>query len=285
MLLYYTNLEMTKENKKIKKVGVALSGGGWRGLAHVGVLKVLEKNNIPIDFIAGVSIGSVVGGFYAYTKNIEKVEEIALSNNWRHTLSLFFDPSLSQGLINGRKIKIFIENIIGKIHFKDLKIPFSVVTTDIKTGKAVIMDKGEVATAIRASSSIPLIFKPVKLGNSLLVDGGLSIPVPAGVVRGMGADIVIAVNLDADYFSDTKDSNFGFYKIANNSIKLLRYNLSSSNIRDADIIINPKVGNVGWNKFIDSKSVILAGEEAMQLSILQLKELIKHKSSSTLGDV
>lgn len=270
---------------KQPKIGLALGSGGPKGLSHIGIIKVLEKNNIPIDFIAGVSIGSVVGGFYAYTKNIEKVEEIALSNNWRHTLSLFFDPSLSQGLINGRKIKIFIENIIGKIHFKDLKIPFSVVTTDIKTGKAVIMDKGEVATAIRASSSIPLIFKPVKLGNSLLVDGGLSIPVPAGVVRGMGADIVIAVNLDADYFSDTKDSNFGFYKIANNSVKLLRYNLASSNIRDADIIINPKVGKVGWNKFIDSKSVILAGEEAMQLSILQLKELIKHKSSSTLGDV
>ena len=270
---------------KQPKIGLALGSGGPKGLSHIGIIKVLEKNNIPIDFIAGVSIGSVVGGFYAYTKNIEKIEEIALSNNWRHTLSLFFDPSLSQGLINGRKIKIFIENIIGKIHFKDLKIPFSVVTTDIKTGKAVIMDKGEVATAIRASSSIPLIFKPVKLGNSLLVDGGLSIPVPAGAVRGMGADIVIAVNLDADYFSDIQDSNFGFYRIANNSIKLLRYNLSSSNIRDADIIINPKVGKVGWNKFIDSKSVILAGEEAMQLSILQLKELIKHKSSTTLGDV
>ena len=270
---------------KQPKIGLALGSGGPKGLSHIGIIKVLEKNNIPIDFIAGVSIGSVVGGFYAYTKNIEKIEEIALSNNWRHTLSLFFDPSLSQGLVNGRKIKIFIENIIGKIHFKDLKIPFSVVTTDIKTGKAVIMDKGEVATAIRASSSIPLIFKPVKLGNSLLVDGGLSIPVPAGVVRGMGADIVIAVNLDADYFSDIQDSNFGFYRIANNSIKLLRYNLSSSNIRDADIIINPKVGKVGWNKFIDSKSVILAGEEAMQLSILQLKELIKNRSSSTLGDV
>ncbi|HAX18346.1 MAG TPA: esterase [Actinobacteria bacterium] len=270
---------------KQPKIGLALGSGGPKGLSHIGIIKVLEKNNIPIDFIAGVSIGSVVGGFYAYTKNIEKIEEIALSNNWRHTLSLFFDPSLSQGLINGRKIKVFIENIIDKIHFKDLKIPFSVVTTDIKTGKAVIMDKGEVATAIRASSSIPLIFKPVKLGNSLLVDGGLSIPVPAGVVRGMGADIVIAVNLDADYFSDIQDSNFGFYRIANNSIKLLRYNLSSSNIRDADIIINPKVGKVGWNKFIDSKSVILAGEEAMQLSILQLKELIKNRSSSTLGDV
>ena len=265
---------------KHPKIGLALGSGGPKGLSHIGIIKVLEKNNIPIDFIAGVSIGSVIGGFYAYNKNIKKIEEIALSNNWRQTLPLFFDPSLYQGLVSGRKIKIFIENIIGKIHFKDLIIPFSVVATDIKTGKAVIMNKGEVAMAIRASSSIPLIFKPVKLGSSLLVDGGLSLPVPAGIVREMGADIVIAVNLDADYFSDTKNSSFGFYKMANNSIKLLRYHLASSNIRDADITINPKIGKVGWNKFIDSKSVILAGEEAMQLSILQLKELIKHGSSS-----
>ena len=265
---------------KQPKIGLALGSGGPKGLSHIGIIKVLEKNNIPIDFIAGVSIGSVVGGFYAYTKDIKKIEEIALSNNWRQTLPLFFDPSLYQGFVSGRKIKIFIENIIGKRHFKDLKIPFSVIATDVKTGETVIINEGEVALAIRASSSIPLIFKPIKLGSSLLVDGGLSLPVPAGIVREMGADIVIAVNLDADYFSDTKDSSFGFYKVADSSIKILRYHLASSNIRDADIVINPKIGKVGWNKFIDSKSVILAGEEAMQLSILQLKELIKHGSSS-----
>lgn len=262
------------------KIGLALGSGGPKGLSHIGIIKVLEKNNIPIDFIAGVSIGSVIGGFYAHTKDIKKIEEIALSNNWRQTLPLFFDPSLRQGFVNGRKIKAFIENIIGKIHFKDLKIPFSVVATDIKTGETVIINEGEVAKAIRASSSIPLIFKPVKSGSNLLVDGGLSMPVPTEIVRGMGADIVISVNLDADYFSDTEDSNFGFYRVANSSIKLLRHHLASSNIRDADIIINPKIGKVGWNKFIDSKNVILEGEEAMQLSISKLKKLIRQRSNS-----
>lgn len=262
------------------KIGLALGSGGPKGLSHIGIIKVLEENNIPIDFIAGASIGSVIGGFYASTKDIKKIEKIALSNSWRQTLPLFFDPSLRQGFVSGRKIKIFIENIIGKIHFKDLKIPFSVVATDIKTGETVIINEGEVALAIRASSSIPLIFKPLKLDSMLLVDGGLSLPVPVEVVRRMGADLVIAVNLDADYFSNTKDSSFGFYKVANSSIKLLRYHLASSNVKDADIAINPKIGKVGWNKFIDSKSVILAGEEAMQLSILQLKELIKHRSNS-----
>lgn len=262
------------------KIGLALGSGGPKGLSHIGIIKVLERNNIPIDFIAGSSIGSVIGGFYAYNKDIKKIEEIALSNNWRQTLPLFFDPSLQQGFVNGRKIKIFIENIISKIHFKDMQIPLSVIATDIKTGKAVIMDEGEVAMAIRASSSIPLIFKPVKSGGSLLVDGGLSLPVPAEIVRGMGADLVIAVNLDADYFSDTEESSFGFYRVADSSIKLLRYHLASSNVRDADIAISPKIGKVGWNKFIDSKNVISAGEEAMQLSILQLKKLIRNRSNS-----
>lgn len=260
------------------KIGLALGSGGPKGLSHIGIIKVLEENNIPIDFIAGASIGSVIGGFYASTKDIKKIEKIALSNNWRQTLPLFFDPSLRQGFVSGRKIKIFIENIIGKIHFKDLKIPFSVVATDIKTGETVVIDKGEVALAIRASGSIPLIFKPVKLGSRLLVDGGLSLPVPVSVVKKMGADLVVAVNLDADYFASNEDRSFGFYKVASDSIKLLRYHLASLNVKDADIVINPKIGKVGWNKFIDSKSVILAGEEAMQLSISNLKELITLKT-------
>jgi NTE family protein len=264
---------MTKQMRP--KIGLALGSGGPKGLSHIGIIKVLEENNIPIDFIAGSSIGSVIGGFYAATKDIKKIEEIALSNNWRQTLSLFFDPSLRQGFVSGRKIRNFIENIIGKINFKDLKIPLSVVTTDIKTGEAVVIDKGEVALAIRASSSIPLIFKPAKLNNRLLVDGGLSLPVPVSVVKKMGADLVVAVNLDADYFANNEDRSFGFYKVANSSIKLLRYHLASLNVKDADIVINPKIGKVGWNKFIDSKSVILAGEEAIQLSMLQLKKLIK----------
>lgn len=205
------------------KIGLALGSGGPKGLSHIGVIKVLEKNNIPIDFIAGTSIGSVIGGFYAATKDIKKIEEIALTNNWRQTLSLFFDLSLRQGFVDGKKIKNFIENVIGKIHFQYLKIPFSAVASDIKTGKAVVLNNGEVALAIRASSSIPLIFKPVKLENRLLVDGGLSLPVPAGVVRKMGADLVIAVNLDYDYFSNNEDNKFGVYKLANNSIRLLNY--------------------------------------------------------------
>jgi len=240
---------------KRPKIGLALGSGGPKGLAHIGVIKILEENNIPIDFIAGSSIGALIGGFYSATKDIGQVEKIALNANWRQLLSLI-DPSLQRGLIGGEKIKKFVERHIGKIKFQDLKIPFSAITTDLKTGEIISINQGEVASAIRASISIPLVFKPVERKGRLLADGGLSLPVPVKTARRMGAELVIAVNLDADYFAnnDNNKTNLGFYKIANNSINLLRYHLASWNIKEADIIVEPKfgikLGIVRWNKFL-----------------------------------
>ena len=263
---------------KRPKIGLALGSGGAKGLAHIGVIKILEENNIPIDFIAGSSIGAMVGGFYAAAKDVKQMEKTALGTNWRIILSLI-DPSLRQGLFYGEKVKNFIENHIDKIHFEDLKIPLSVVATDIKTGESVSINKGEVASAIRASISIPLVFKPVEREGKLLVDGGMSLPVPVEVARKMGAELIIAVNLDADYFTDGNNKNtaFSFYKIANNSINLLRHHLASSNVKDADIVISPKNGNVRWHRFLDGKKIILSGEEATKIILPQLKELIYQK--------
>jgi len=266
-------------NKERPKIGLALGSGGPRGLAHIGVIKVLEKNNIPVDFIAGSSIGALVGGFYAATKDIKQIEKIALSTNWRLILSLI-DPSLRQGLVGGEKIKNFIESYINKMRFQDLKIPFSAIATDIKNGDIVCINEGEVSSAIRASISLPLIFKPIKREDKLLADGGLSLPVPVKIVRKMGAELVIAINLDANYFTNNNNQNinFGFYKIANNSINLLRHHLASWNVKEADIIVEPKLGiKVGityWNKFLDGKNIILAGESAMKEKLPQLQKLI-----------
>jgi len=252
-------------NTKQPKIGLALGSGGPKGLAHIGVIKVLEENNIPIDFIAGSSIGAMIGGFYAATKDVKQMEKIALGTGWRLILSLI-DPSLRQGLIRGEKVKEYIESHINKIHFKDLKIPLSVIATDIKNGDIVCIDEGEVSSAIRASISFPLVFKPIEREDKLLADGGLSLPVPVEIVRKMGAELVIAVNLDADYFvnGNNKNADFGFYKIANNSINLLRHHLASSNVRNANIVINPQLGNIHWDKFLDGKDIILAGEKAMK---------------------
>ncbi len=270
------------------KIGLALGSGGAKGLFHIGVIKVLEENNIPIDFIAGSSAGACIGSFYAVSKSTKNIEKKALPSNWRQLLSLFLYPSLKQGFFKGEKLIKFIESAIGKVHFKDLKIPFSVVVTDLKTGEAVVINKGEVALAVRASGSLPLIFKPVKMEEMLLVDGGLSMPVPVSVVKKMGADLIIAVNLEASYFNGYNSSynnnkNYGFYKVADTSIKVLRHQLSYLNAREADIVVSPKMGEVRWGKIIrgNGKVVIAEGEETMRKLIPQLKDLIRRKS----GDI
>jgi len=265
-------------DKKRLKIGLALGSGGAKGLAHIGIIKVLEENNIPIDFIAGSSIGALVGGFYAATKDIKQIEKIAFDTDWRRIFSLI-DPSLRQGLIRGEKIRKFIESYVDKINFQDLKIPFTAVATDIGNGQTVYLNRGEVASAVRASISTPLVFKPVKHLGKRLADGGLSLPVPVKAVKDMGADFVIAVNTEAHYFRNGQNSKVGFLKIANSSLNILRYHLADYSCQKADLIITPEPkGNVYWNKFLNGEDIVLSGEKAAKTSLPQLKESLRKKA-------
>ncbi len=261
--------------KKKLKVGLALGSGGAKGLSHIGVIKVLEENNISIDYIAGSSIGSLIGGAYAVEKDIKKVEKVVVETNWKKVFKLI-DPALKGGLINGAKVKKFLDEHTHGASFKDLKIPLAVVSTNLKNGTPVISTKGEVAAAIRASISFPLLFKPFKINNQNLGDGGLSIPVPVSVVREMGADIVIAVNLDGDYFNEEHaKERVRFYQVANNSLNILRHHLAVFNTEGADLVILPKTGDISWGKFLDGRSVIYNGEKAMRAKIDELKSLLE----------
>ena len=265
---------------KRPKIGLALGSGGSRGLAHIGVIKVLEENNIPIDFIAGSSIGAMVGGFYAAGLSIKEIEEIALSTNWRRVFSILFDPHLKQGLIGGEKLKTFIENYINGKKFEDCKVPFVTVATDLKTGEVVVLNKGEIAQAIRTSISIPLVFKPAEINGRMLVDGGLSAPVPVEIVRGMGADIIIAVNLDKHYCDE--EWKPGWYDIANDSLNILRHHLALSNVANADIVIDINVGKNYWYQFTNGQDKILTGEKATKEVLPRLQEIIYQKSRGGL---
>jgi len=268
-----------KESKR-PKIGLALGSGGPKGLAHIGVIKVLEENNIPIDFMAGSSIGAMVGGFYAAGLSIKEIEEIALSTNWRRVFSVLFDPHLKQGLLGGEKIKTFIRDYINGKKFEDCKIPFVAVATDLKTGEAVVLKKGEMAPAIKASVSIPLVFKPEEIDGRMLADGGLSAPVPVEIVRSMGADIIIAVNLDK-YYCDEKRKP-GWYDIANDSLNILRHHLALSNAANADITIEINVGKNYWYQFVNGQDKILTGEKATKEILPRLQEIIYQKSKGGL---
>ena len=269
---------------KQPKIGLALGSGGAKGLAHIGVIKVLEDNNIPIDYIAGSSIGALIGGFYAATRDITEIEQIALKTNWRQMLSLI-DPSLRLGILDSEKVTYFIRSHVNNIHFKDLRIPLSVVATDLKSGEVISINEGELASAIRASISFPLVLEPVTREGKLLADGGLSLPVPVEAVRKMGAGIVIAVNLDADYFSTDQNDNFGFYKFTKNSINILHHHLSFWSVKNADIVISPKIGNVKWDKTLNGKSIILSGEQATTKIFPQLLPLKKSKREESGKEV
>jgi len=182
---------------KKSKIGLALGSGAARGLAHIGVLKALEEENIPIEMIAGSSMGALVGACYASKGKITDLEEIAFKTGWKR-LAQLADPNLTllfKGIIHGEKVKELLKTLLGDIEFKDLKIPLAVVTTDVNTGDEVIIKEGSVIEAVRASISIPAIFMPVKFKHRFLMDGGIVNPVPVSVVKGMGATLVIACNV------------------------------------------------------------------------------------------
>lgn len=270
--------------KKIKqsktKIGLALGSGAARGLAHIGVIKALEENNIVIDYIAGSSIGALVGGLYASGLSIGEIEKIALNMTNRDMFSLI-DPGVGKGFIKGERINSFIETNLVAQNFKDCRIPFRATATDIKTGEVVTLDSGNIAEAIRASISMPLVLKPVEINGQTLVDGGVGAPVPVQIVRKMGADIVIAVNLDKHYVDD--DWRSGLLDIANDSMNIMRHYLSFYQSKEADIVINLDLGSNKWYDFVNGQNKILAGEKMMKEEMPHLKELINSKTKSKVG--
>jgi NTE family protein len=185
-------------NKQGLKIGLALGSGSARGMAHIGVIQVLQQYQIPIHFVAGTSIGAVVGSIYATGVSVEEMEEIICSMKNTNFFS-FLNPAIpSSGFISGSRGVDFLERIaLRDKKFSDLKIPFAAVATDIKTGTKVILDHGSVIKAVRASFAIPGIFTPVRYQEYFLVDGGLVDPVPVDITRRMGADLVIAVSLSS----------------------------------------------------------------------------------------
>ena len=178
----------------------SLSGGGARGLAHIGVLNVLEREGIPVDFLAGTSMGGVIAAGYAAGLSAEFMEQEALRmGQWRNLIALM-DRSLPRlGLFEGQKVQEYLTGHLGNITFDELKIPLALVAVDLETGEEVILRSGRVVDAVRATISLPGVFAPFRLDGRLLVDGGVLNNLPADVVRGMGADVVIAVDVSIGF--------------------------------------------------------------------------------------
>jgi NTE family protein len=252
------------------KVGVALGGGSARGLAHIGVLRVLERERIPIDMVAGTSMGAMIGAVYARDKDSARLEELALETGLKR-FPFLADLSLSRtGLLKGRRIEKTLKTLLGDVTFSDLKIPFACVATDINTGEEVVIREGSVWEGVRASGSLPVIFAIAKMGGRHLVDGGLVNPVPVNVLKTMGADFIIAVNVMRN--RNVKQSTEpNIFTIAMQTLYIASYKLTASCLREADIVIEPDMAHIGFADFHRVHESILQGELATQDAIPEIR--------------
>ena len=266
--------------RKRHKIGLALGSGAARGLAHIGVLKALKEKNISIDMLAGSSMGALVGAYFANYGDIKGLEETVLSMNFKDLLKLV-DPNfplLLKGLVSGNKVEEFLKTIIGDIEFKDLKVPFFIVATDIETGKEVIMKTGPVVKAVRASISIPAIFTPVKLKNKFLIDGGIVNPVPVNILKKEGMDFIIASNviktprvrarINKEKTPRIKEENFNVQKDAPSifetiigAIYTMEYRIAQLQTKEANLAICSDVDYIGALEFYRAEEAIKTGYE------------------------
>jgi NTE family protein len=257
-------------------IGLALGSGGARGLAHIGVIEVLEEHGYSIGFVAGSSIGALVGGFYASGIDCVGLRRIASDVTWRSVVTLF-DPSLRRGPVKGTRLQRLIQEEVGGRRVEDCSIPLAVVATHLGSGETVIFREGDLALVVRASVSVPWVFRPVQIDGRYLADGGVSLPVPAEPVRDMGADVVIAVDLDWErpLTDPSNDREPGPRQMANASIAILRRHLAAQDARYADVVVRPRFGReVKWDGFLDPDDLIGCGRAAMIAEMTALESAI-----------
>jgi predicted acylesterase/phospholipase RssA len=305
-IIVFTGLATNNNTLESPKIGLALGGGGAKGFAHLGVLKIIDSLNIPISYVAGTSIGAVMGGLYSAGYSASQIDSMVKAIDWstifsdqpaREKLSYsekwetgrfqiplnfnHFNLEPPSGLIAGQKVSLLLSRLLLPIcqitNFDSLAIPFRCVAADLISGKEVILDKGSLAEAIRASISVPSVFTPVEWGDSLLVDGGVINNLPVDVLRKMGADLIIAI--DVGLLSKSKEE-------LNDAITILRHSLSLSqniketeNMRSADVVISPNLSNYSIADFNNRKisEIVEIGQQTARSCVEDLKKLTEEK--------
>jgi len=258
--------------KREPKIALVLGGGSAKGFAHVGVIRILEQEKIPIHMIVGTSVGSLIGGIYASNPDSFQLEWTAfkIEKNDILDFSLIYSKL---GPAQGVRLERFVEQTVKAKRIEDTKIPFYPIATDLNTGETVILEKGSLAKAIRASSAIPGIFVPVTFGNRMLVDGGVTNNIACDVARSKGADIVIAVNI----LKDIKDYRIdSLIDIIAQSINIAMHEANKAKLQYADVIIEPDTKGVSMFDFTQKKMLVEEGIKATRKAIPRIKELISN---------
>ncbi len=251
------------------KIGLALGSGGARGFAHLGVIMALEDAGIPIHLIAGSSMGALVASFYGAEIDLNRLYKLSTAFKRKYFLD-FTVPKM--GFISGKKIKEFIKVFTHGKNIEDLSIPIAIVATDLLTGEKVVFNQGPVADAVRASISIPGIFVPEKINGRILVDGGVSDRVPISVVKDMGADIVIAVDVSRVKRNAEITT---IYDVIMQSIDIMQIEIINNREISADIMIRPPVEIYSTRAFTNIEEIINLGKEEAQKQIKQIETIIE----------
>jgi len=259
-------------NRRINRplVGLALGGGMARGCAHIGVLRNLEKNQIPIDLIAGTSVGSLIGGAYAAGLTPDQIESLALKISWndlgRVTISRL-------GFYDSKRTEDFIRDNFPVTEFEKTRISFGAVATDLQMGKMVVFTEGSLPLAIRASCAMPVFYTPVMVNGRMMVDGGLVGHLPASVARMMGADIVIAVDVNSQHLPIPQPTHM--FTVMTQALSIMGRSTVGYLYSDADIIICPQIESFRHDDLSKAKEMIAAGDAATSKVIPKIRRMLK----------
>jgi NTE family protein len=251
------------------KIALVLGAGSSKGFAHIGVLKILESNKVPIHLIVGTSVGSVVGSLYAYGYDAFSLQKLSFSIEKEDIADPLIVPN--NGFIKGERLEEFINKRVKNTPMEKLKIPFYAVATDLEKGQEIVFAKGNTGMAVRASCSIPGIFRPVKISDKIYVDGGVVSPVAVEAAKRLGADVVIAVDISSALDHTQPE---GTIDTILKSINIMYSKLGSIQLAQADVVIKPKVAYIGSADFSKKHEAILEGEKAAIEALPQIMKII-----------
>jgi NTE family protein len=250
------------------KVAVVLGGGAAKGFAHVGVLKVLEANRVPVHMVVGTSVGSFVGSLYAYGYPAYDLQKVAMGLEKAELADLTVPDN---GFVKGEKLEAYVNRMVRDTTMEHLRTPFYAVATDIGSGQETVFGKGNTGSAVRASCAIPGVFRPVRIGDRTYVDGGLVSPVAVDAARRMGANVVIAVDITGDVDGSVPE---GTLDTIFHSINVMYSKIAADQLSRADVVIRPKVGYIASGDFTKRHEAILEGEKAAQDALPRIQSLL-----------
>ena len=263
-------VETSPAVKKIPKLGLALGGGAARGFAHIGVLQVLEEEGIKPALVVGTSAGSVVASFYASGKTGQQLQWLADTMD-ESQFTDWANPFTGRGMLRGEALGKYINSQLNGMKIEDMKMPLGIVATDLRSGDGVLFRRGDVATAVRASSAVPSVFEPVRIGGKDYVDGGLVSPVPVRYAKQMGADLVLAIDISSRP-EDAKTSDM--LKVLLQTFSIMGKSITQLELAQADVVVRPALPDIGSTEFSARKKSIEAGRAAMKQALPQLKALL-----------